>query len=145
MSNDEEQRTVLADGATTSTNTVDEKPEEKEVSKTTKTTIKWSDLMYRDPCKHWSQTTARWLTSFPALLTHLHSEDYQAKMATKEKPWKKRLEMFNATLRGTPIDRAYVLILFRTRCNQGKSERKRRTGQGQRIFRTSASVQMQAL
>ena len=100
MTNDEEPRTVLADGATTTVVADETKPEEsKEVVKT-KTTIKWSDLMYRDPCKHWCQTTARWLTSFPALLAHLHSEDYHAKMASKDKPWKKRLEMFNATLRG---------------------------------------------
>ena len=35
-----------------------------------------------------------------ALLAHLHSDDFQAKLPVKDKPWKKRLEIFNATLRG---------------------------------------------
>ena len=82
----------------------EESPKEKEMQK--KPSIKWSDLMYRDPCKHWCQTTSRWLTSFPALLAHLHSDDYQNKLPIKDKPWKKRLELFTATLRGkfSPIN-----------------------------------------
>ena len=35
-----------------------------------------------------------------ALLAHLHSDDFQTKLPVKDKPWKKRLEIFNATLRG---------------------------------------------
>ena len=60
--------------------------------------MKWSDLVYRDPGKHWCQVTTRWLSSFSALLSHLHSEEYHSKLPLKEKPWKKRLDIFNSTV-----------------------------------------------
>ena len=98
--NENESRTVLADSVEqVEKPATEETPKEKEQQQK-KPSIKWSDLMYRDPCKHWCQTTSRWLTSFPALLSHLHSDDYQNKLPIKDKPWKKRLEMFTATLRG---------------------------------------------
>ena len=74
--------------------------EDKSTSKSTeKPGLKWSDLVYRDPGKHWCQVTTRWLSSFSALLSHLHSEEYHSKLSLKEKPWKKRLDVFNSTVK----------------------------------------------
>ena len=74
----------------------DDKPSSKS---TEKPGLKWTDLVYRDPGKHWCQVTTRWLSSFSALLSHLHSEEYHSKLPLKEKPWKKRLDLFNSTVR----------------------------------------------
>ena len=71
LANNDEERTVLADGQQTpaaekqSENEKEEETKEKEKPDIKKPSIKWSDLIYRDPCKHWCQTTQRWLTSFP--------------------------------------------------------------------------------
>ena len=72
LANNDEERTVLADGQQapaaekpSENEKEEEETKEKEKPDIKKPSIKWSDLIYRDPCKHWCQTTQRWLTSFP--------------------------------------------------------------------------------
>lgn len=74
----------------------DDRPSSKS---TEKAGLKWTDLVYRDPGKHWCQVTTRWLSTFSTLLSHLHSEEYHSKLPLKEKPWKKRLDLFTLTVK----------------------------------------------
>jgi len=76
--------------------------------------IKTSDLTHRDPGKHWCGVTSKWLNSIHELLHHLHSDEYQAKLSNKDKPWKRRLEMFHTKLKalGIRIIRKFFAIVF---------------------------------
>ena len=62
--------------------------------------IKSADLTHRDPGKHWCAITSKWLSSIQGLLVHLHSDEYQAKMNNKDKPWKKKSEFLQQKLKG---------------------------------------------
>lgn len=115
LSNDQEQRQVLGPGSkaglhaqhSSSDNPNTEKPHtdsksdknENQPKISEKAGLKWTDLVYRDPGKHWCQITTRWMTSFEALLLHLHSDEYHSKLTIKDKPWKKRLDTFTSTLK----------------------------------------------
>lgn len=80
------------------------------------TVIKTSDLTHRDAGKHWCSVTTKWLNSIHDLLKHLHSDEYQAKLPSKDKPWKRRLDIFQTKLKGpgiTPFFYARILITIR--------------------------------
>ena len=77
-----------------------EKPEPKQVTPPKPSVLKSADLTHRDPGKHWCSVTSKWLNSIHDLLMHLHSDEYQLKLANKEKPWKKRLDVFHTKLKG---------------------------------------------